>query len=134
MILYFLGTPPRLKKSTINFENLQKHKGDNPPVAFSFLNNTVWLERENIPQLDCHMTFTNEKTREIIMDNMHQNRHVTGYFLSNAMIVRKYDFQVIESLMLICKGSLISKDPFGFPEYPQFSSCLALKIILAFYI
>jgi len=71
------GTPPRLKKSTINFENLQKHKGDNPPVAFSFLNNTVWLERENIPQLDCHMTFTNEKTREIIMDNMHQNRHVT---------------------------------------------------------
>ena len=37
----------------------------------------VWLERENIPQLPCHMTHTNDKIHQIILDNMHQNRHVT---------------------------------------------------------
>ena len=74
---HFLGTPPRLRKSTISLENLQIHKGDDLPVAFSFLNNMVWLERENIPQLPCHMTHTNDKIHQIILDNMHQNRHVT---------------------------------------------------------
>jgi len=71
------GTPPRLRKSTISFENLSSHNGDDPPVAFSFLNDMVWLERENIPQLPCYMTHTNDKIHQIIMDNMHQNRHVT---------------------------------------------------------
>ena len=37
----------------------------------------VWLERENIRQLNCHMTHTNDKIHQIILDNMHQNRHVT---------------------------------------------------------
>jgi len=71
------GTPPRLKKSTIALEKLPSHGGDDPPSAFSYLNEKVWLERENIPQLPCHMTHTNERIRQIILDNMHQNRHVT---------------------------------------------------------
>jgi len=71
------GTPPRLKKSTIALDKLPIHDGDDTPSAFSFLNEKVWLERENIPQLPCHMTHTNEKIHQIILDNMHQNRHVT---------------------------------------------------------
>ena len=76
-IFCFTGTPPRLKKSTIALEKLPSHGGDDPPSAFSYLNEKVWLERENIQQLPCHMTHTNEKIRQIILDNMHQNRHVT---------------------------------------------------------
>ena len=71
------GTPPRIRKSTISFENLTSHNGDDPPVAFSYLNDMVWLERENISQLPCYMTRTNDKIHQIIMDNMHQNRHVS---------------------------------------------------------
>ena len=66
-----------MKKSTIALEKLPSHGGDDPPSAFSYLNEKVWLERENIQQLPCHMTHTNEKIRQIILDNMHQNRHVT---------------------------------------------------------
>lgn len=38
------GTPPRIKKSTIDFSNLQEHPGDNPPVPFSFMNSKVWIK------------------------------------------------------------------------------------------
>ena len=71
------GTPPRIKKDTIHFDNLEMNQGDDPPVPFSFLNEKVWLERENRDQLPCHITHTNDKVNQIILDNMHQNRHVT---------------------------------------------------------
>ena len=41
------------------------------------MNEKVWLERENRAQIPCHITHTNEKVHKIILDNMHQNRHVT---------------------------------------------------------
>ena len=73
---YFTGTPPRLKKSTIDLSKFQAVGGDDPPVPFSFMNSKVWLERENMPQLFCHLAYTNEKVHTIIKDNMHLNRHV----------------------------------------------------------
>lgn len=51
--------------------------GDDPPTPFSYLNEKVWLERENRPQIPCHLTETNEEVHKIILDNMHLNRHVT---------------------------------------------------------
>lgn len=72
------GTPPRLKKSTINFANLQANDGDDPPVPFSFLNDNVWLNREvKIPQMPCFLTHTNGRVHKIILENMDKNRHVT---------------------------------------------------------
>lgn len=41
------GTPPRIKASTINYAQLEKHMGDNPPVPFSFMNDRVWLNNED---------------------------------------------------------------------------------------
>ncbi|GLG98366.1 MTO1-like protein, mitochondrial [Gryllus bimaculatus] len=38
------GTPPRLDGRTINFQNLMKQYGDNPPQPFSFMNNEVWIK------------------------------------------------------------------------------------------
>ena len=73
----FTGTPPRIKKSTIDFTNLQSVNGDDPPVPFSFMNDQVWLERQNVPQIPCHLTYTNDQVNQIILDNLHQNRHVT---------------------------------------------------------
>lgn len=69
------GTPPRIKADTINFDILEKHYGDDPPVPFSFMNSKVWLNSED--QLPCHMTYTTESVRAIIKDNLHLNRHVT---------------------------------------------------------
>lgn len=69
------GTPPRIKADTINYEILEKHYGDDPPVPFSFMNSRVWLNAED--QLPCHMTHTTQSVKAIVMENLHVNRHVT---------------------------------------------------------
>ena len=38
------GTPPRLIKSSIDFSQLPENLGDDLPVPFSFLNDSVWLD------------------------------------------------------------------------------------------
>ena len=43
-LLSVLGTPPRLDKNSIDFSELEKHEGDDPPEPFSFLNDRVWLQ------------------------------------------------------------------------------------------
>lgn len=69
------GTPPRLDARTIDFSVCQSHSGDNPPIPFSFMNDSVWIKSED--QLNCFMTFTNPQVDSIIRDNLHLNRHVT---------------------------------------------------------
>ncbi|XP_003706522.3 5-taurinomethyluridine-[tRNA] synthase subunit MTO1, mitochondrial isoform X1 [Megachile rotundata] len=69
------GTPPRIEKSTIDFSKCILALPDEISTPFSFMNETVWLPVEK--QLNCHMTFTNEKVAKIIRDNMHCNLHVT---------------------------------------------------------
>lgn len=69
------GTPPRIKASSINFDILERHPGDNPPVPFSFMNDRVWLNNED--QLDCFLTHTSEDVNDIVKRNLHCNRHVT---------------------------------------------------------
>lgn len=69
------GTPPRIKKDTINFKNLQKQFGDDPPVPFSFMNEKVWIDSHE--QMLCHLTYTNNEIDKIVKSNLHQNRHVT---------------------------------------------------------
>ena len=46
-------------------------------IFFSFMNEKVWLERENRSQVPCHITHTNAQVHQMILDNMHLNRHVT---------------------------------------------------------
>lgn len=69
------GTPPRINKNTINFNILQRHDGDNPPVPFSFMNKKVWLDPDD--QLPCYMSETTDAVKEIVKQNLHVNRHVT---------------------------------------------------------
>lgn len=69
------GTPPRIKKSSIRFENLEEQHGENPPVPFSFLDERVWITADQ--QLPCHLTHTTRAVEDIVRSNLHQNRHVT---------------------------------------------------------
>ncbi len=58
------GTPARLNGKTINWDILETQDGDNPPVPFSYLTKEI-----TNPQIQCHITHTNEKTHEIIRAN-----------------------------------------------------------------
>lgn len=61
------GTPPRVLKSSINYEECQKETGDNELLSFSnFYEPTYNLEN----QLPCYLTYTNEHTHEIILNNL----------------------------------------------------------------
>ncbi len=67
------GTPPRILKSSINFDLLEEQKGDQPPEPFSYLNNKV-----EAPQTSCYITYTNQKTHEIIKNNLEKSAMYGG--------------------------------------------------------
>lgn len=66
------GTPPRLAKSSINFDGLEPQVGDNPPSPFSYLNDTVSVQE----QLLCYATSTNEASHDIVRDNLDKSIHI----------------------------------------------------------
>ena len=61
------GTPPRLASESIDFDRVTVQPGDGEPMPFSFLNETI--DRE---QVACWITYTNEKTHEIIRQDLDQ--------------------------------------------------------------
>lgn len=66
------GTPPRLDKATINFDVLEKQFGDDPPMPFSYLNERVSVT----DQLTCSISYTNDKTHEVIRQNLDKTIHI----------------------------------------------------------
>lgn len=62
------GTPSRVNRRSIDFSNLERQDGDQNVVPFSFDGE---YQPENI--LPCYITYTNEKTKEIILDNLHRS-------------------------------------------------------------
>lgn len=62
------GTPARVLASSLNYENMQEEIGDEEIVPFSFLNDN--LEKN---QVSCWLTYTNEKTHEIIRNNFNRS-------------------------------------------------------------
>ncbi len=67
------GTPPRVKKDTVNFDVMAIQPGDEPPRPFSFS-----TEKIAQPQMPCHLTYTNEKTHQIIRDNINSSAMYSG--------------------------------------------------------
>ena len=59
------GTPARLDKRTINWSQLGIQPGDKQPKKFSFWNTEILL-----PQIPCHIAYTNERTHQIIKNNL----------------------------------------------------------------
>ncbi len=71
------GTPARLDGRTINWSVLEEQPGDTPPQPFSFMTKEVL-----VPQISCHITYTNEKTHQVIRDNLHQSAMYSGQIKS----------------------------------------------------
>ena len=59
------GTPPRILKKSINFNNLDEQLADKLPTPFSFINKSI-----HTPQISCFITHTNTTTHKIISDNI----------------------------------------------------------------
>ncbi len=59
------GTPPRIDAKSIDFSRLQPQYGDEPPVPFSYRTETIAN-----PQLPCYITYTNQKTHDVIRRNL----------------------------------------------------------------
>ena len=68
------GTPPRLDGRTINWDALEEQPGDDEPVLFSFLSKTPSLR-----QVPCGITHTNERTHEIIQQNLARSAMYGGH-------------------------------------------------------
>ena len=60
------GTVPRLDANTIDYSDLEDQHSDNPPTHFSFASKGGYT----LPQLPCYITYTNEKTHQIIRDDI----------------------------------------------------------------
>jgi len=67
------GTPPRLDGRTINWEMLDSQPADDTPALFSFLHKTAFAR-----QVSCGITHTNEKTHEIIHENLSRSAMYGG--------------------------------------------------------
>jgi len=68
------GTPPRLNGKSINWDGLESQPGDDEPTMFSFLS-----EKPTARQISCSITFTNEKTHEIIEKNITKSAMYGGH-------------------------------------------------------
>lgn len=67
------GTPPRVNEHSVNFDVIEIQPGDENPRPFSF--STEKITQSQIP---CYLTYTNEKTHQIIRDNLHRSAMYSG--------------------------------------------------------
>jgi tRNA uridine 5-carboxymethylaminomethyl modification enzyme len=67
------GTPARVLKSSIDFSNLEVQEGDDPVVPFSYDTETPGQNRAV-----CYISWTNEKTKKIILDNLNRSPLFSG--------------------------------------------------------
>src|SRR5689334_10150635 len=93
------GTPPRLVRSSIDFEKTEVQPGDEPPPLFSHWKETCDIDhmfhvehssppnrsypvgsvlQRNGGQLPCHITYTTDRTAEIIRANLHRSPMYSG--------------------------------------------------------
>ncbi len=67
------GTPARMLRRSIDFSDLEVQKGDEPPQPFSYETESLGKNR-----VDCHITWTNDKTKQVILENIHRSPLYAG--------------------------------------------------------
>jgi tRNA uridine 5-carboxymethylaminomethyl modification enzyme len=67
------GTPARIHRDTVNFEKMEIQEGDEEIIPFSFLTESI-----DIDQIPCYLTYTNEKTHNIIRNNLDRSPIYAG--------------------------------------------------------
>ena len=75
MLRFKTGTPARIDKRSIDFSVMEEQKGDEKIVPFSFTNKPEDIQRE---QISCWLTYTNERTHEIIRNNIDRSPMYSG--------------------------------------------------------
>ena len=79
------GTCPRLDARTIDFDSLEVQPGDDPPLPFSFDTGAITQS-----QLPCHLTYTNDRTHEVIRQNLDRSPLYSGLIVvSDPAIARR---------------------------------------------
>ncbi len=69
------GTPPRILKSSIDFDKAKIELGDSEELTFSFDNEIFYDVKKQIP---CHLIYTTPKTHEIILNNLNKSSMYGG--------------------------------------------------------
>ena len=67
------GTPPRLDGRTIDFGLAEEQKGDKDPTPFSFRTNRI-----DQPQVSCFITYSNQRTHQVVRDNLNRSPLYSG--------------------------------------------------------
>ncbi|MBE7048001.1 MAG: tRNA uridine-5-carboxymethylaminomethyl(34) synthesis enzyme MnmG [Ruminococcaceae bacterium] len=62
------GTPARISRRSVDFSKMEEQRGDEPVTPFSF---ETEVPGEN--KVSCYLTYTNEKTHQVIRDNLHRS-------------------------------------------------------------
>ncbi|MGE5307940.1 MAG: tRNA uridine-5-carboxymethylaminomethyl(34) synthesis enzyme MnmG [Deltaproteobacteria bacterium] len=73
LLRFKTGTCPRLDKDSIDYSRLKVQEGDDPPRPFSF--STQRIRQTQVP---CHITYTNQRTHQVITDNLDKSPLYTG--------------------------------------------------------
>ncbi|MFU7712379.1 tRNA uridine-5-carboxymethylaminomethyl(34) synthesis enzyme MnmG [Aeromonas veronii] len=68
------GTPPRIDARSVDFSVMQEQHGDDPRPVFSFIGNASQHPR----QVPCYVTHTNERTHEVIRNNLDRSPMYAG--------------------------------------------------------
>ena len=74
LVRFKTGTPARINKNSIDFSKMEIQEGDKNPEAFSFEDTLD----NNVEQLPCYLTYTNQKTHDIIRANLHRSPLYAG--------------------------------------------------------
>ena len=75
MYRFKTGTPARVDKRSIDFSKMEEQFGDKRVVPFSFTTDPESVQKD---QVSCWLTYTNEKTHEIIRENIHRSPLFSG--------------------------------------------------------
>ena len=70
------GTPPRIDKDTINYDETKFEPGDDKELTFSFDNNAYYNYKEQIP---CHLIYTTKETHKIINEHLNESSMYGGF-------------------------------------------------------
>ncbi|MFQ5805586.1 MAG: tRNA uridine-5-carboxymethylaminomethyl(34) synthesis enzyme MnmG [Phycisphaerae bacterium] len=71
------GTPPRVRRDTVDFSRVAEQPGDADPAPFSFMH-----DRLSQPQVSCWVTYTNPEVHELIRANLHRAPMFSGQIKS----------------------------------------------------
>lgn len=75
MLRFKTGTPARIDKRSVDFSKMEEQKGDERIEPFSFTTDSEEIQKE---QVSCWLTYTNEKTHDIIRNNLDRSPLYSG--------------------------------------------------------